>query len=653
MPRIPFLSGKPRIITTTCLALCAAPLFIMTPAPAAAASEPLGNGFYDHGVAAPISNHRGTVATVDAQGRNVVLLWLMDHRGVYALLMIDAETGKADQFPIPFNNAKKDSPFASILSSSNKFYTHFGDHFVEFDPVIRAFTFHKKTTPQMAMGMTEDDNGTIWSVTYPNSGVASYNPKTKEFNDYGSVYKQTWPQYQRYVAADDTGIVYFAVGNTKTQILAFDPATKKATPLIPEDQRVHGTPYVYRNKDGKVYGQFHKDDKAPWVQLYKGAVTKVDKHTVNAKPIITDTQALFHKKFPDGSEATSVDLAERKMTIIDANTSQPRTVNFDYSSEGAVIMATAVAPDGTISGGTAFPMRSFSYNPKNDTMVNRPAYGQWNTVAPTTDRFFVGGYPRGFLLEWDTSKPWVNTDRDKPESNPKFLYSASPDVYRTHSTVPLADGSQVIMAGTPDYGLTGGGLLFWDRKAGKPTVIKHTELLPNQSTFSMIELPGGKILGGSTTTAGTGGQKIAEQGELYILDIATKKIEWHAPLIPGTQTYLSFAKGPGNLIYGIADRKTFFVFDPAKREIIQKQDIQGDLGSITASQQGPRIFIAASNQLYLLLADGIAKIDTTTHKASRVAKSPTPIEGGGDYHNGRIYYSDGSHLYSYQLNRAQ
>ena len=57
-------------------------------------SQDLGNGFRDHGVATPISNHRGTVATVDGEGRNVVLLWLYDHRGGYALLMIDAETGK-------------------------------------------------------------------------------------------------------------------------------------------------------------------------------------------------------------------------------------------------------------------------------------------------------------------------------------------------------------------------------------------------------------------------------------------------------------------------------------------------------------------------------------------------------------------------------
>src|SRR5690606_8377416 len=98
------------------------------PSGAAAASVDLGNGFKDHGVAVPISQHRGTVATVDGQGRNVVLLWAMDYRGGYALLMIDTETGKTETHPIPFKNTISDSPFASILSSANRFYTHFGNY---------------------------------------------------------------------------------------------------------------------------------------------------------------------------------------------------------------------------------------------------------------------------------------------------------------------------------------------------------------------------------------------------------------------------------------------------------------------------------------------------------------------------------------------
>lgn len=118
----------------------------------------LGDGFMDHGVATPISNHRGTVATVDGNGEPVVLSWLMDHRGGYSLLMANALTGEAEQFTTPRIG---DSPFAAILSSANRYYTHYGNTFMEFDPAKREFTFHETTAPRVAMSMTEADDGTI------------------------------------------------------------------------------------------------------------------------------------------------------------------------------------------------------------------------------------------------------------------------------------------------------------------------------------------------------------------------------------------------------------------------------------------------------------------------------------------------------------
>ncbi|HCN83587.1 MAG TPA: hypothetical protein DIT07_08190 [Sphingobacteriaceae bacterium] len=49
-------------------------IFLSLAASTPVASQDLGKGFFDYGVAAPISNHRGVVATVDGNGRNVVLL---------------------------------------------------------------------------------------------------------------------------------------------------------------------------------------------------------------------------------------------------------------------------------------------------------------------------------------------------------------------------------------------------------------------------------------------------------------------------------------------------------------------------------------------------------------------------------------------------
>jgi outer membrane protein assembly factor BamB len=614
-----------------------------------AAREDLGNGFLHHGIATPASNARGMVATVDGNGRDVMLVWLFDHRGGYALLVIDAETGESHEYATPFPPGG-DCPYASLLSSRNRYYTHFNSHFVEFDPVQRKFTFFAKTTPQMAMSMTEDDQGLIWAATYPGCGLLSYNPQTGELKDYGSVHQENWAQYPRSLAADDKGYIYFGIGYTLGQIFAFDPATGRATPIGAAEERGHGMGMVYRDVNGKVYGTPTSGEGAHWYELYEGKATKLAAApAVRAKPIIAGDQGLFHNVFPDGKRVVRCDTVERVLEVEDPKTGTRKAVRFEYSSEGAHIMGVAAAPNGTICGGTAFPFRFFSYDPRKDEWINREAYGQWNTVARQGDRFFVGGYSGGFLLEWDPAREWVPTVKGKEGCNPQFLADAYPDINRPHELLAHPDGHTLVLAGTPGYGYTGGGLLFWDRQTRQATLLKHQDLLPEHSTMSLVALPDGKLLGGTTTSPGTGGEKKAAQAELYLLDMATKKVEWHAPVLPGAQNYLDMILTAKGLVYGIADRTRFFVFDPARREVVYQSDTSATLGP-TVVHQGSRIFVAGSEgEVYILFAKGIARVDPDTFEITLLASSPVPIEAGGDLLEGRIYFASGSHLYSWAV----
>ncbi len=79
----------------------------------------LGGGFRDHGVASPASQRRGVFAARDGAWRNVVLIWLMDVRGGYAVLQVAAETGGSVQRPIPCPNTW-DSPYTSIRAGNGR-----------------------------------------------------------------------------------------------------------------------------------------------------------------------------------------------------------------------------------------------------------------------------------------------------------------------------------------------------------------------------------------------------------------------------------------------------------------------------------------------------------------------------------------------------
>ena len=612
------------------------------------ASQDLGNGFFDHGVVTPNSNHRGTVATTDGNGRNVVLLWLFDHRGGYALQMIDAETGKSEQFPMPFPAG--DAPYSSILSSKNKFYTLFNNHFVEFDPAKRAFTFEMKAMPTNTMAMTEDDQGKIWAVTFPKSGLVSFNPITREFIDYGYLYNQNWRQYPRYIATDDAGWVYFGLGSTASQIIAFDPVTSKANPILSETERKRGYGYVYRDLDGKVYGQAMQGNSEPWYELYKGNVRKIGKHNqIHPKSFITGDQGLFHREFPDGKKIKNLDLIERKLVTEDPKNNTEKTISFDYASDGAWVMGVATAPGGTIAGGTSFPMRFFIFNPKTGKITNTAAIGQFNALAHQGDRFYLGAYPQGALLEWNPSKPLVTTKKGE-KTNPLFLASSSLVIHRPHRVLAYSDGKTIIISGSPEYGYTGGGLLFWDRRKKTRTLLQDSVIILDQSTMSMVALPGGKFLGGTSTAPGTGGEKKAKEAELYIMDMASKQVEWHEATLPGVQSYSDMCPGPDGMVYGITDYNEFFVFDPVKRMIVHQENVGTRFGR-TVAEQSPRIFVVGpKKEIYILFVKGIVQVEAGSFEMTMTAKSPVPIKTGGDYLDGHIYFVSGSHLCSYKLN---
>jgi len=203
-------------------------------------------------------------------------------------------------------------------------------------------------------------------------------------------------------------------------------------------------------------------------------------------------------------------------------------------------------------------------------------------------------------------------------------------------------------SGTPAYGRTGGGLFFWDKEKRAATVLRDADVVPDESTLSMIALPGGRMLAGTTISPGTGGEKKAAEAVLYVMDLTTRKIEWQAAVLPGVQQYTDLLAGPKGLVYGIADRKLFFIFDTVKRTVVAKQDVEAELGR-AAYHQGPRVFVVGpKGRVYALFSKGIARLDAKSNTLKLVAQSPLPIGTGGDYFKGRIYFSSGSHLLSYQ-----
>ena len=597
-------------------------------------SQAQAAGFVDHGIPTPVAQTRGVVSTVDQSGQDVILTWLQDWRGGYAILMVNAETGASQQFDVPFK-PDGDEPSAIYLSSKNRLYTLFNSQFVEFDVASKRFTFHGKVNGKTAMSLTEDKDGRIWAATYPNNQLVSFNPQNSSLQNHGQLAKESWTQYPRSIAVDAHGWVYVGSGLAASQIYAYNIQSHATQALLSSSQRVSGTAVVTQSQSNVVYARNGRQQ----FMLTNGKASGLSAGAQVAESNLKGgAQNLVDREFPSGRRLVSVDMHARTLVTRDAS-GQQKTVKFNYTTQGAALTFVCATGDNKVCGGTRFPMHTFYYNAGDNKFDSKQLPRQPNVMAALGSRLYVAAYPDGKLFQ--------ESENGKNEFSE--VLNAYPSINRPHAMLIMGGGSQIALAGTPEYGTTGGGMMFWNRSSGQKSRIDHWHLVPNHSVQAMVELSNGMLLGGTTVAPGTGGvTKATDSSELFLMDANTHEVRWRGAPVPGAKTITDLMVGTDGLVYGLADSVDLFVFNPNNRQVVSVNRFSKDLGP-SVYAQGTRAFVkGADGSIYVLLYNGIGKVDTKAHTVSRVVSSPVRITVGGAAANGRIYFGSNNHLYSWK-----
>lgn len=597
-------------------------------------SQAQAAGFVDHGIPTPVAQTRGVVSTVDQSGQDVILTWLQDWRGGYAILMVNAETGASQQFDVPFK-PDGDEPSAIYLSSKNRLYTLFNSQFVEFDVASKRFTFHGKVNGKTAMSLTEDKDGRIWAATYPNNQLVSFNPQNSSLQNHGQLAKESWTQYPRSIAVDAHGWVYVGSGLAASQIYAYNIQSHATQALLSSSQRVSGTAVVTQSQSNVVYARNGRQQ----FMLTNGKASGLSAGAQVAESNLKGgAQNLVDREFPSGRRLVSMDMHDRTLVTRDAS-GQQKTVKFNYTTQGAALTFVCATGDNKVCGGTRFPMHTFYYNAGDNKFDSKQLPRQPNVMAALGSRLYVAAYPDGKLFQ--------ESENGKNEFSE--VLNAYPSINRPHAMLIMGGGSQIALAGTPEYGTTGGGMMFWNRSSGQKSRIDHWHLVPNHSVQAMVELSNGMLLGGTTVAPGTGGvTKATDSSELFLMDANTHEVRWRGAPVPGAKTITDLMLGADGLVYGLADSVDLFVFNPNNRQVVSVNRFSKDLGP-SVYAQGTRAFVkGADGSIYVLLYNGIGKVDTKAHTVSRVVSSPVRITVGGAAANGRIYFGSNNHLYSWK-----
>jgi len=614
----------------------------------------MGNGptavaageFIDHGVAAPVAESRGVVVTQDAQGHALVLACSLDNSPQGWILVTDVDTGETQQIFFP-EGVPNSPPYASLLSRNGRFYTAAGRVLLEFDPSSRQWLFHGVPQPQaecfVGEAFADGPDGRIYGGTYPNCHLISFDPQTKQMADYGPMDPQE--NYFTYLAFDQAGWAYCGIGTARYNLVAFNPKTRERRQILPEEERALGTARVYRGIDGKVYGNAGER----WYQLWEGKATPVDPQAA-APRAPTGEIGWGHTRgtFPDGRKLRNYHLPERWLEVEDPSNGTVKRITFDYRSEGASITSLVAGPDGRVYGSTAHPMHFFAYSPDPDRLEDWgpiERIGGGNICAMAVQGPYVVGaaYSGGWLYLYDPTQPWNGETGDSP--NPRLLAEYPEDICRPRTVLAHPDGHHVLMAGYMGYGRRGGGLAFYDLATHQSTLIPHEHLIPDQSTITLKALPDGNLVGGTSIETPGGGHPTAQEGVLYLLDWATRKVVFQTAPVPGATSVFSLEVGPDGRVYGLTTPGSdFFVFDPATRQVIHRESL-AEYGGLPR----PALLWGPEGKLYGLFTKALVQIEPQTFRHQKLADAPGPLSAGAAILKGRLYFAIGSHLWSYGL----
>jgi hypothetical protein len=589
----------------------------------------------DHGPTLPLASLRGAVAVQNAKGENLVIACSMDTSPQGWILVTNIDTGECKQVWVP-RQYPNSPPYGSVLGSNGRFYTCEGSTFLEFDPNVGDWTYHKKTEDGCFIGVTESPDGIIYFGGCPNAHLISFDPKTKAYTDFGRM--DPVQEYVMSLATDDAGWVYCGIGTARENLVAFNPKTKERRQLLKEDERQISSPMIEPGVDGAAYVTIR--DKS--YRLRDGQATEIPASEIAPRrPVNSITWGGIVREFPDGRSIAEYNMLEQYLVIAGPKAGETKRIPLEYKGDGSLMTMIAKGPGDRIYGGAAFPCSVLVFDPRTDKHMQRVGDLYWHCLDTRGTMMAAGRYAGGFIDIYDTSKPW-NPGSERGVSNPLWAAGYNPDVNAPTGVFFHPDGRHVILIGIPGYGYVGGGIAVYDMETGTSELYKHEQLVPEQCMTAMRISPDGNLLLGTSTRGGHGTEAEGGEARLVIFDWKTRKITFERPVVKGATGVMNLEIGSDGLIYGVTDKATLFVFDPATQRIVRTESLE-QYGAITYNE----MVRAEDGNIYLVMGNAILRIKPGGAKVEKLADSPKPITRGIAVVGGRIYFICTSHLWSY------
>lgn len=611
------------------------------------------------GLTNKVAENRGIMAVNDpATGHPYIAAFMLDScEGTgrrCSLLLVDALTGKSEQFWYPDKKTNNGELFHLLRGSTGRLYTTMGtgqeSAFVEFDVAKRQWSY---STPihGMAMSFAEAKDGTIYFATYPHSRLYEYNPGTRVTREIARLDPEE--KYPFSLAIGEDGWIYAGIGTARSNIVGVHRKTGEVRQLLPEAERLLESAEVALGADGKVYGRAARKlkdtQKNPWYSLEAGQLTQLA--AASAPDLAPPANIHFFntlEEFPKGGRIISCSVPER-LALVEEADGKRRTLPLDYDSDGAINTAIALGADGMIYGNTNHPTWFFKYDPVRNEFSDLGTLrgGLLTNLAPWGDKIAGAAYPNGGLYLYDPALPWAPAEAgNKPaEPNPRLL-TILQDIKRPRVSRLLRDGKTLVAGGFPGYGHVTGGIALYDLENNTLRTWSLKDLFPGQSAFVIRELPNSLLAVGTSTETPGGGQRVSKTATFFVFDPVALQVVRQLPIPEREVRALDILPDGTVLLLAAGEQSICYQIDAEKGVILKKHDVTER--GVLLSGGYSLVRNPETGALYALLSHSISRI-REDGEWTTLMTTEDEISSGSVILNNSLYYTVGARLMKYAL----
>ncbi len=448
--------------------------------------------------------------------------------------------------------------------------------------------------------LCERPDGSIWIGAYPGARLTRYDPATGKFTSFGRM--DDTDNYVYPLSGDD-GSLAAVVKFVRPHLITIDPATgehREVGPAITDPSDKSLFLKFFKGTDRRLYldshaGKFRVDGMnltpvADVPALLPG-IPATYEHASQAPLVMPGGwTAHFLDDNLNGTGTPRHVLLANVNPLIDS-----RTLVLDWVGGGSNIHIINPGPGGLLYGSSYMPNHLFRAtldgSKIEDLAAHSIAMGEAYSTAVLDGKLYLASYPEARLSVYDPAAS--GKFGTAPGSNPRDLGRLDAISYRPNALITTPDG-RLWMGSSPDYGLHGGTLAWYNPKTGEKK--SHRDIVPDTSPASMLYLPELKqILIGLSIEAGTGVPIKRLEGAFALWDPAKDELVWSGDLgIKDLTDVTSLAPAGNGLVYALMGRGDHILtagppevrprlalIDPAKRTVVASAYLPEDFGPLS------------------------------------------------------------------------